>query len=84
MTKSVEDLANIMDVIVDPTRTSVPTKGYISVASKDWTGLRIGTLNPKIWGFDTEDRKPEPAADTQMVTMCNPILVITDSRYTDG
>lgn len=33
MAKSAEDLTNLMDVLVDPSKTKVPTGGYLSVVS---------------------------------------------------
>lgn len=39
MTKSVEDLANLMDVLIDPSKTSVPAGGYISAVTASWEGL---------------------------------------------
>lgn len=67
MTKSVEDLANLMDILVDPSKTDVPAGGYISAVTAAWEGLKIGALNPDEWTFAEFARKPEPAAETQMV-----------------
>ena len=68
MTKSVEDLANLLDVLVDPSKTHIPEGGYSSVVTAKWEGLRIGTLDPEKWQpkFD-EDSKREPVAEEQMV-----------------
>ncbi|KAI4220073.1 MAG: hypothetical protein LQ349_008177 [Xanthoria aureola] len=40
MTKSVLDLAHLMDIIVDPTKTSVPPKGFASVMTDTWADIR--------------------------------------------
>ncbi|KAI4111248.1 MAG: hypothetical protein LQ339_000709 [Xanthoria mediterranea] len=40
MTKSVLDLAHLMDIIVDPTRTSIPPKGFASVMTDTWGDIR--------------------------------------------
>lgn len=46
MTKSVLDLAHLMDIIVDPTRTSIPPKGFASVMTDTWGDIRVGVLDP--------------------------------------
>lgn len=72
MTKSVEDLANLMDVLVDPSKTHIPAGGYISAVTATWEGLRIGTLDPEVWTFWEVARKPAPGAETQMVSFVIP------------
>lgn len=74
MTKSVEDLATLMDVLVDQSRTQVPAGGYISAVTATWEGLKIGTLDPEVWTFWDVARKPAPGAEIQMVStygFCN-------------
>ena len=71
MTKSVADLAVLMDVLVDPSKTSVPTGGYFSAATATWEGLKIGTLDPEMWRFPEFVRKREPGAEEQMVSVGN-------------
>ena len=68
MTKCVEDLAVLMDVLVDPSKTSVPAGGYISAVTATWEGLEIGTLDPEVWTFSEVLRKREPGAEEQMVS----------------
>lgn len=68
MTKSVEDLANLMDILVDLSKTSVPAGGYISAVTGTCEGLRIGTLDPEVWTYSEILRKPEPGAEEQMVS----------------
>ena len=67
MTKSVEDLANLMDILVNPVKTKIPTGGYISAVTAAWEGLRIGTLDPDKSKFTEFECKSEPAAEMQMV-----------------
>ena len=67
MTKSVEDLANLMDVLVDRSQTDVPKNGYISAVTATWDGLKIGTLDPEVWTFWEVARQPVPGAEAQMV-----------------
>lgn len=44
MTKSVLDLAHLMGIIVDPTKTSVPPNGFASVMTDTWADLRLVCL----------------------------------------
>ena len=67
MAKSVEDLAVLMDVLVDRSKTSVPDGGYISAVTATWEGLKIGTLDPEVWTLSEVVRQREPGAEEQMV-----------------
>ena len=67
MTKSVEDLTNLMDILVDPSKTDVPAGGYMSAVTAAWKGLKIGALDPDKWTFAEFARKSEPAAEKQIV-----------------
>ena len=69
MAKSVEDLANLMDVLVDPSKTKVPGGGYLTAATAVWEGLKIGSLDPEKYQCPKSKRRSEPAAETQMVNM---------------
>ena len=83
MAKSVQDLANLMDVLVDPSKTKVPDGGYLSAVTAVWEGLRIGSLDPEKYQCPKSERKSEPAAETQMVNL--PLLchhfALTECRY---
>ena len=48
MTKSTKDLALLMDVLVDASKTRLPGGCYVSRATGSWEGLRIGTLDPEM------------------------------------
>ena len=77
-----EDLANLMDILVDPSRTDVPAGGYINAVTAAWEGLKIGALNPDTWTFPESARKLEPAAEIQMVKnyICNPPWLTSTDR----
>ncbi|KAH8688628.1 amidase signature domain-containing protein [Phaeosphaeriaceae sp. PMI808] len=66
MAKSVEDLANVMDVIVDPGKTCIPTGGFASCIISDWSSLRVGVLDPSQWELSEEFVKHYPGAEEQM------------------
>lgn len=57
MTKSAKDLAMLMDILVDASKTRVPEGGYVSRVTGSWKGLRIGTLNPEKWNYGSHSRK---------------------------
>lgn len=69
MTKSVLDLADILDVIVDPSKTTVPAGGYRSAVTGEWGNIRIGVLEPEKWLFPTKIVKFEKEASDQMVRL---------------
>ena len=67
MTKSALDIANIMDIIVDHTKSRIPKGGYTSVLSNTWADLKVGVLDPAEWGTSDSWTKPDPGATKQMV-----------------
>lgn len=67
MTKSVLDLANLLDILVDPIKTSIPKGGYKAALTDTWAGLKIGVLDPADWGTSDSWTKPHPGATKQMV-----------------
>ena len=69
MAKSVEDLANLMDVLVDPSKTKIPDGGYLSAVTAVWEGLKIGSLDPEKYQYPESERRSEPAAESQMVNV---------------
>ena len=68
MTKSVLDLAHLMDIIVDPTKTSVPPKGFASVMTDTWADIRVGTLDPAEWKRPAFFTKPYEGTMEQMAS----------------
>lgn len=76
-----EDLANLMDVLVDRSQTRVPTGGYISAVTATWDDLKIGTLDPEVWTFWEVARKPAPGAEAQMVSFC---ISLNDINSAEG
>lgn len=67
MAKSALDLANLLQILVDPSKTTIPEGGYRSVATGSWGNIRIGILEPEKWLFDTKLVKYEKQATDQMV-----------------
>jgi amidase len=67
MAKDVRDLADMLTVLVDPTKTTVPAGGYASNLNGDWKSLKIGTLDPQIWQYPEGLVKRVPKATQQMV-----------------
>lgn len=71
MTKNVEDLANLMDILVHPAESNIPPGGYLGAMVKDWSELNIGVLEPSEWHYDEEILKPIPGAAEEMVSSSN-------------
>ena len=77
MTKSVADLANLMDIIVDPTKTSIPDGGFRASITDTWADLKVGVLNPAEWDYPDFIIKPDEGATKQMVVKAIPSLCDT-------
>jgi amidase len=75
MTKCARDVAVLLDAMVDPAATSIPAGGYVSSLSSDWSGLRIGSLDPEPWLLDDVIVKPVKGAKEQEVTRCILFLI---------
>ncbi|KAI1144927.1 amidase family protein [Nemania diffusa] len=67
MTKSVLDLANLLDVLIDPSKTTVPDGGYKSAVTGEWGDIKIGVVEPEKWLFPTKIVKYEQEASEQML-----------------
>jgi len=68
MTKSVLDLANILDVIVDPKLTkNVPDTGYASRVNASWKYISIGVLPAELWDIPADMFPYEKNFYVQMV-----------------
>lgn len=67
MTKSVLDLANLLDILVDSSKTQVPAGGYKSAVTGSWGDIRIGYLNPEQWLFPHQIVRYDKDATDQMV-----------------
>lgn len=81
MTKSSKDLAFVMDVLVDKSKTQVPEGGYISRVTGSWKGLRIGTLDPEVWNFGTRSRRIlDPSMEQQLVWVPRFLVIVSWHR----
>lgn len=69
MTKSVLDLAHVMDIIVDPTKTSVPPNGFASVMTDTWADIRVGVLDPAEWNYPDFATKPYEGTTKQTASV---------------
>ena len=67
---NVKDVADLLTVLVDRKKTNVPNGGYASAmcGAEGWKDLRVGTLDPEKWHYDTELQKPIPEATQQIVS----------------
>jgi amidase len=67
MAKSALDVADLLDILVDPSATKIPEGGYRSAITGSWGDLRIGVLEPRDWMSPPRIVKYEKSATDQMV-----------------
>ena len=80
--KTVTDVANLLDILVDHSKTDVPLGGYASAMTSDWSDIKVGTLNPEEWRFSDSFVKPVTSAMKQMVSgLLDPTRCICDNFY---
>ena len=65
--KTAKDIANLLNILVDHDKTSVPDGGYASAMVSDWRDIKVGTLDPEKWRLPDAFVKPVPEATKQIV-----------------
>ncbi|KXT12042.1 hypothetical protein AC579_4682 [Pseudocercospora musae] len=50
--KTPKDVADLLTVLVDPSKTNVPLGGYAAALGATWKDIKVGTLDPNIWTPD--------------------------------
>ncbi|KAH8822071.1 amidase signature domain-containing protein [Xylogone sp. PMI_703] len=65
MAKSARDVALMLDIMVDPSTTTIPEGGYVSSLTSSWDGLRVGSLEPELWLLPDSIVKPVKSATEQ-------------------
>jgi amidase len=83
MTKNTRDLADLLDILVDPTKTKVPNGGYASAVTGKWDSIRIGVLSPEKWLHGEQVIKPVRSATEQLVICNSPRAFLITSRLTN-
>jgi Asp-tRNA(Asn)/Glu-tRNA(Gln) amidotransferase A subunit family amidase len=68
MAKTVEDLVNLLNVIVDVSHPEVPDQGYETSLSRKWKDLSFATMDPRHWHLPESIQKPQPGALDQIVS----------------
>lgn len=69
MGKSVKDVADLLSVLVDHSKTEVSQGGYASAMTTTWNDIRVGTLDPEQWKMSDDFVKPAPQATKQIVRL---------------
>jgi amidase len=72
MTKNTRDLADLLDILHDPSKTKVPDGGYAAAVTGKWDSIRIGVLDLERWLHGERAIKPVESAMEQLVSL-NPI-----------
>lgn len=67
-TKCVADLADLLDILIEPSKTAFPDGGYKACVTGSWEGIRVGYLDFDKWRYPEGIQKPEPACTQQMVS----------------
>ncbi|KAK4199067.1 putative amidase family protein [Triangularia verruculosa] len=62
MTKTVYDLAVLLDVLTEKS----PEEFYTKCLTTTWNDISVATLDPKLWRYDSGMVKPMPGAEKQM------------------
>ncbi|KAL8823961.1 MAG: hypothetical protein Q9191_005407 [Dirinaria sp. TL-2023a] len=65
--KTAEDIAMLLDILVDHWKTNVPDGSYASAMTTTWSGLKVGTLDPENWQLPGWFVKPVPNATKQIL-----------------
>ncbi|TVY19404.1 putative amidase [Lachnellula arida] len=66
LTKSPRDAADLLTILVDPTKTQVPDGGYASALPGGWKDIKVGTLDPEFWAMPHSAIKYVEDATAQM------------------
>ncbi|KAI9644216.1 hypothetical protein NHQ30_007571 [Ciborinia camelliae] len=69
LAKSPKDVADLLTLLVDPTKTQVPEGGYASALNGSWNDIKVGTLEPKFWHESSYVIKPVKEATEQIVSI---------------
>jgi amidase len=80
MTKSTRDLADLLDIMVDGSKTNIPDGGYASAVTGKWDTIKIGVVKPESWLHGEQTIKPVRSATEQLVRMLfKTPLILLDS-----
>lgn len=76
LAKDVQDLADLLTIMVDSDKTTVPSGGYRSVLGSGWKDLRVGTLDVEPWLYPEALLKSAPGVVEQMASRFSRVLWI--------
>lgn len=65
--KTVKDVTDLLNVLVDHSKTEVPQGDYASAITTTWDDIKVGTLDPEKWRMNDTFVKPVPEATLQIV-----------------
>lgn len=67
MNKTVMGVADLLNVLVDPSKANVPHGDYASAMTSNWKDIKVGILDPEKWRISDSFVKPVPEASKHMV-----------------
>lgn len=68
MAKSAAGVANLLDVRINPSKTTIPDGGYTRAATGLWGDIRVGVLDPDQWIHGDPPVKYVKEANEQIVS----------------
>ena len=77
MGKTVKDVADLLNVFIDQSKTQVPPGGYTSAITATQDNIKVGTLDPDQWRMGDAFVKPVPEAIKQIVPLLSLVSIQT-------
>lgn len=72
MGKTVKNGANLLNVLVDHTKTEVPRGDYKLSMTTSWDDIRVGTFDPEKWKMDDGFGRPVSQATRKTERLQDP------------
>ncbi|KAL3424722.1 hypothetical protein PVAG01_04003 [Phlyctema vagabunda] len=66
MAKTPQDVADLLDIPVDPFKAKLPEGGYATALTDHWGDISVGTLDPEDWNTPASATTPDEGATKQM------------------
>lgn len=67
LAKCPKDVADLLTLLIDPSKTVVPAGGYAALLCGSWADIKVGTLDPLVWTSNPVTVRPVEGAAEQMV-----------------
>lgn len=71
MGKTVKDIANLLDFLIDHDKIEVPRDGYASAMTTTWNDIKVGTLDPEKWRVGDSFVSLSPKQRSRLYVPCH-------------